>query len=240
MKPILFLRCLVVGCLFFVLSLNSSAQIKRIAILSFEDTLTVHRHVGLTLFANFTDTLNLNIAVTKYFEKRLFTYLSPNYKVSIIHLPDSITRITDGLYGAWGVHKLVKKWIGNSKDKYDLIIFVINYQIPREWNLLVPDRSSGIYSKLGKVGFYSTISFLSFYTSNLAKLEYYPTAGSMIVTPFENFELPKDKRSFTPEMITSIREGLINHFDYRIGDFLTSTFLVDIKTINRIKANTTH
>jgi hypothetical protein len=237
MKPVLFLRCMILSSLFIVTCMNSSAQIKRIAILSFEDTLTVHRHVGLTAFTNFTDTLNLDIAVTKYFEKRLFTYLSQNYEVSIIHLPDSITRVTGGLYGGWGVHKLVKRWIGNSKDKYDLIIFVINYQIPPEWHILVPGGSSGIYSKLGKVGFYSTISFLSFYTNNLAKLEYNPLAGSLIIAPFENFELPNDKRSFTPEMITSIREGLINHFDYRITDFLTSTFLVDIKTINRIKAN---
>jgi hypothetical protein len=63
------LRNLTFGLVLIFNIVYSSAQTSKVAIISLADTTVIHQHVGLTILANFTDTLNLNIAVKQHIEQ---------------------------------------------------------------------------------------------------------------------------------------------------------------------------
>lgn len=217
------LRIVALSLMLTICITYSTAQISKIAIISLEDTTIVHKHVGLTAFANYTDTLNLNIPVKQQLEQQVSKTLSQKYEVSIInHLPDSIT-YRQKIWG--GLSKNFKNWISTLKDQYDLVIIIDNLTIPRETNMIVPNNSSGLYSRGRNMGFYTSITFLAYRTANLEKLEYYNMGGKFI-TPFKDFKLPKDKQTFTPEMLDLVKAGFIKHLDTRVEHFLTKTYLI--------------
>jgi hypothetical protein len=91
MKRTTLLRNLTVGLVLFTSIAYSSAQTSKVAIISLADTTIVHQHVGTTIFANFTDTLHLDIAMKQCINGYLKKYLTAKYEVSIIEqLPDSV------------------------------------------------------------------------------------------------------------------------------------------------------
>jgi len=216
----------------------SSAQTSKVAIVSISDTTIVHQHVGVTLFANFTDTLHLDIAVKQHIDEYLKKYLSTKYEVSIIdHLPDSVFSTRKGISNDWTrLRKDVKKWLTSVKDQYDWVIFIDNRSIPREMNVLIPDNTSGIYTRGKYAAFYTTITFVLYRTSNLQETEYYYLGGKLIEQT-KNFKLPEDKKTFTPEMLFTIKNGLIKYLDSRVEYFLAKTYLVPQNQIDEIKAN---
>jgi hypothetical protein len=236
MKSSLFLRYLILSVVFFANTLCSVAQTK-IAIVSLADTTIVNQHVGLTIFGNFTDTLHLDLAVSRYLEQELQKYLSPTYTVSIVHLPDSVTKGKRELFGAWGIHKEIKEWLSDCRDQYDIVIFTYSTGFAPEMNIPVPKNTSGLYSRGRTKGFYTTIFFGAYRTKNLEDLEYY--AGSKLISPLKEFELPEDNRSLTPEMLDMVKTGLTKHFNSRIVQFLTKTFLVAQNNIDRINSDAT-
>lgn len=222
---------------FLFASVCSQAQTSRIAIVSLADTTIVNHHLGLTIFTNFTDTLHIDLSVSKYIEQQFKNYLSPYYTVSIVHLPDSVAKGKSELYGNWGINKLIKKWIGDCRNKYDLVIFTYSTGIPTETNIGVPKNTSGLYSKGRTEGFYSTIFFVAFRTNNLEKIEYYLPWGKFIL-PLKEFKLPDDNRSLTPEMLDMIKTGLANYLDYRVIHYLTKTYIVDQNKIDNVNSGT--
>ena len=227
-------RELTLGIMLIISITYSSAQISKIAIISLEDTTIVNKHVGFTILTNFTDTLNLNIAVKRHIEQQLIKNLSQKFEVSIInHLPDSII-YRQKTWG--GMTKNFKNWITNMKGQYDLVIIIDNLTIPREMNMMVPNNTSGLYSGSKYMGLYTTITFLAYRTANLEELEYYNLGGKLI-TQLKTFKLPEDKRTFTPEMFVLIKDGFIKHLDSRVEHFLTKTYLMTQSDIDQIKAN---
>lgn len=227
-------RELTLGIMLIISITYSSAQISKIAIISLEDTTIVNKHVGFTILTNFTDTLNLNIAVKRHIEQQLIKNLSQKFEVNIInHLPDSII-YRQKTWG--GMTKNFKNWITNMKGQYDLVIIIDNLTIPREMNMMVPNNTSGLYSGSKYMGFYTTITFLAYRTANLEELEYYNLGGKLI-TQLKTFKLPEDKRTFTPEMFVLIKDGFIKHLDSRVEHFLTKTYLMTQSDIDQIKAN---
>jgi len=226
---------LILSALLFVCVVHSSAQSTKIAIVSMEDTLLVNQHVGFTIFANFTDTLHLDLPIAMHVEQQLQKYLAPTYDISFIELPDSIIGNKKEIYGLWGMNKKIKKWISDSKDKYDYVIFTYNTSIPREMNVIVPDKTSGLYSGPIYSSYFTSISFLAFKTENMSDLKYYELGGKFM-TQNKEFKLPKDKKSFTPEMLELIKVGFMKHLDSRIEHFLTKTFLVPQNRIDEINA----
>jgi hypothetical protein len=215
---------------------NSSAQTSKVAIISLADTTIVHQHVGSTLFSNFTDTLHLDVAVTQHLKQQLSKYLSQKYDVSMVgQLPDSVLSPSEKIFSNWGgLKKEVKKWL---TDRYDFVIFIRNRTIPRETNMIMPDNTSGLYTRGRTIGFYTTITFLAYRTSNFQKLEYYDIGGKFLM-PVKNLKLPEDKRTFTPEMQVIIEDGFKKYLDSRVEYFLTKTYLVPQNQIDRINANT--
>jgi len=227
------LRQLTLGVMLLLGITYSSAQISKIAIISLEDTTIVNKHVGTIRFTNFTDTLNLHIAVKQHLEQQLIKDLSQKFQVSIInHLPDSII-YRQKTWG--GMTKNFKNWMTNMKDQYDLLIIIDNLTIPGEMNMMVPNNTSGLYSGSKYMGFYTTITFLAYRTANLEKLEYY-NLGGKVVTQLKTFTLPEDKRTFTPEMLVLIKDGFIKHLDSRVEHFLTKTYLMTQSDLDEIKA----
>lgn len=220
--------------IFFISSISVTAQTSKIAIVSLEDTTLINQHVGFTVFSNFTDTLQLHLPVRQYVEQRLFRYLSTNYEVSFLNLPDSVYTSRKSIYSAWsGLSKEVKRWMTNLKDQYNLIIFVNNIDIPREMNFIAPPKTSGVYSRGRVFGCFTSISFFAYRTSNLNELEYY-NLGGKIVSELKDVSIPEDKRSFTPEALELIKAGLLKHLDSRIVHFLSKTFLVSQQDMDNI------
>lgn len=215
----------------------ASAQNSKIAIISLEDTTLVNQHVGLTMFGNFTDTLHLNIAVSQHIEQQLLKYLSQNYDVSIIkRLPDSVYYPKKSIFGTvGGLSKAVKGWLSSVKNDYNFVIFLGNTSIPREWNILVPENTSGLYTRGSHSGFYTTITFFAYRTADLQRIEYF-LPPSKIITPLKKFEFPADNKSFTAEMLVTIKDGFINHIDSVVEYFLTKTYLVPQNQLDEIKA----
>ena len=82
MKPLHLLLglLLILSCLTF----NLQAQTSRIAIVSVADTTIIHQHVGFTVFTNFIDTMSINFSIIGHLEKKLLTYLTPGYTVTVV------------------------------------------------------------------------------------------------------------------------------------------------------------
>lgn len=215
----------------------SSAQRRKIAIFSQIDTTVVHQHQGLTIFTNFTDTLYLNFPIKQYVEEQLKKYLSHKYDVTIIkELPDSLSP-SEGLYAKLGgFRKEVKEWLTVLKNQYDIIIFTDNISVSFETNTIIPDHTNGLFSRGGYLGYYTTIAFTPYRTSNFQRIEYYYFGGKFM-TQVKDFKLPKDKRNFTPEILQIIKDGFIKHLDSRIEYFLASAYLVPKDQIEGIKNN---
>ncbi len=234
MKPINLFRYLIFTALSVSISVTSTAQISRIAIVSLADTTIVNHHVGMMEAT--TDVLHLDFSVNAFIELQLKKYLSLMYNVSVVRLPDSIMHENKELYGAWSMNKAIKKWIVDSKNQYDLVIFTFSGGFPYEQNILVPKQTSGLYSRGRTAGFYTTIFFAAYRTNNMEPLNYFGLGGKLI-SPLTEFKLPDDKRSLTPEMLAMIKIGFTRHMDSRIKHFLTKTFLVDQDRIDSINAN---
>jgi hypothetical protein len=237
MKSALFIRYLIPSIVFLASTFHSLAQTKNIAIVSLADTTIVNQHIGVTIFGNFTDTLHLDLSVTNYLEQQLQKYLSTTYTVNIVHLPDSVTKGKQELKGSWGMHKEIKQWLSDSQNQYDIVIFTFGGLIPRETLIIVPDKTSGFYSRGRNKGLYTTIYFAAYRTKNQAELEYY--MGCKLISPLKDFKLPDDNRSLTPGMLEMIQTGLIKLFETRIIDFLTKTYLVPQKTIDSMYSGET-
>jgi hypothetical protein len=235
MKSTLFLRFLLSCIVFFAGMYSSLAQIKNIAIVSLADTTIVNQHIGLTIFNNFTDTLHLNLALSSHLEQELKKYLSQTYTATIVTLPDSVSKGKREFVNFWGIHKEIKQWISDCRNQYDIVIFTYNSGIPLETNILVPDNTSGVYSRGRNKGFYTTIYYAAYRTKNLAALEFY--IGGKLISPLEDFKFPEDNRSFTPEMLDKIKAGLIKHIDNKLVQFLTKSYLVPQSVIDGINSD---
>jgi len=231
MKP----TYLLIGLLFILSSLtfNIQAQTSRIAIVSAADTTFLHRHAGLTVFTNFTDTLPVNFSIIGYLEKELVNYLSPGYSVAVVQLPDSVLKAKNGYFSS-ARSKKIKQWIKNSKDLYDFVIVIDNMELNEVYKY-IPKNSSGLLSRPSFLSYYSTITFFAYRTSNLKALEYY-NEGGQFLNPIKNFKLPEDKKNFTPEMMNLICEGFKSYLDRRVEYFLAKSYIVPQDKIDMIKA----
>jgi hypothetical protein len=238
MKLTILLHGISVGLALFTGIAYSSAQTSKVAIVSLADTTVVHQHVGMTIFANFTDTLHLDIAVKQCINGYLKKYLSNKYEVNIIdQLPDSVFSAGKGIFGDWTrLRKEVRKWLTGIKDQYDFVIFIDNISVPREMNLLIPDNTSGIYTRGKRAAFYTTITLVLYRTSDLQELEYYYLGGKFI-KQIENFKIPEDKKTFTPEISLFLKDGMIKYLESRVEYFLSKTYLIPQNQIDEIKTN---
>ncbi len=235
MRKSLLLRIILLSLILGFKMYYSPAQISRIAILSESDTTFVHDHVGLTIFQNFTDTLNPGIAIEQQIVHGLKKYLSINYKVDIMkHLPDSVLSPEKSVFSILGLRKEVKNWMTDNKDKYDFLIIITNTEIPHETNLLITKNTSGIYSRNKHVMLYTTLSFIVYRTSNLQQIEYYHLGGQIARLP-KNFRLPEDKKTFIPEQMAVVKDNFIKLLDSNVEYFLAKTYLVPQDKIDKIK-----
>jgi len=230
MKPLHLLLglLLILSCLTF----NLHAQTSRIAIVSVADTTIIHQHVGFTAFTNFTDTISVNFSVINHLKYKLLTYLTPVYTVTVVQLPDSVLKAKNGFFSS-AKSKKIKQWIKNSKDLYDVVIVIDNMGLSENYRPM-RDNTSGFFSRISYISYYSTISYFGYRTSNLKPLEYYNQGGEFM-KPVRNFKLPEDKRSFTPEMKTFLFEGFKNYLDSRVEYFLTKSYMVSQDKIDAIK-----
>ncbi len=208
----------------FIISFSAivQSQTKKIALLSMEDTTIVHQHLGTTAFTNFTDTLHLDIPLANYVQNKLVGWMSTNYDVTIVKVPDSIRKHAISF---WGRSKEFKRWYDGMRVGYDFIVVVSNTTIPTEMNLRIPENSSGFYSRGPLHGPYTTIDF-NIYRAETNKLMEYYNLGGNLVTQLKDFKMPENKRSFTPEMLTEIKKELLKHMDTRIKYFLNHTYIV--------------
>jgi len=179
MKSAFIRICLFLGITCFVFSVDCQAQGTRIAIVSVADTTCVHRHVGLTIFTNFCDTIQMNFPLLQQMEGKLMAYLNTNYTASVVQLPDSVLKVKNTFFRQSRTKK-IEQWIKNSKDQYDLVIVMDNMELS-ENDRLVPKSTSGIFSRTYFASYYTTISFFAYRTSNLKQLEYYHQGGNFIL-----------------------------------------------------------
>ena len=233
MKPIHLLSGLLLSLTCLACSLQ--AQTSRIAIVSVADTTIIHQHVGFTAFTNFIDTMSINFSIIGHLEKKLLTYLTPGYTVTVVQLPDSVLKAKNGLFSS-AKSKKIKQWIKNSKDLYDVVIVIDNMGLSENYRPM-RDNTSGFFSRTSYISYYSTISYFGYRTSNLKPLEYYNQGGEFM-KPVRNFKLPEDKRSFTPEMKTFLFEGFRNYLDSRVEYFLTKSYMVSQDKIDAVKTET--
>ncbi|MDP4239436.1 MAG: hypothetical protein Q8904_08210 [Bacteroidota bacterium] len=233
MKPTHLLTCISLCLSTFVCTINTRAQTTKIAIVSVADTTCVYQHVGLTAFTNFTDTLHVNFGLIQHLEERLQAYLNTEFTVTVVRLPDSVTRVKNTFFSQARTKK-IKQWIKNSRDLYDLVIVIDNMGLS-ENDRPIRENTSGLFGRMSYLSYYSTISFFGYRTSNLKPLEYYNQGGGF-VRPIKNFKLPDDKRSFTPEMRTFLYDGFKNYLDSRVEYFLTKTYLMPQDRIDKIKS----
>jgi hypothetical protein len=217
----------------FICTLNSKAQTTKIAIVSVADTTFIHRHIGFTAFTNYVDTLPINFSIINHIEGKLISYLKPGFSVSVVQLPDSVSKVKNKFFISAKTKK-VKEWIYNNKDLYDIVIVIDNAGLS-ENNQLIPKNTSGIFSNHSYASYYSTISFFAYRTSNLKLLEYYNLGGEFI-QPIRNFKLPKERKGFTPEIINFVYDGFKNYLDSRVEYFLAKTYLLPQDKIDMIKA----
>ena len=98
MKPIHVVTGLLFCFIFFVSSPDCNSQTRKIAIVSVADTTLIHQHLGFTAFTNFIDTIHINFSIINRMEKKLQTYLSPGFSVSVVQLPDSVLKVKNGFF----------------------------------------------------------------------------------------------------------------------------------------------
>jgi hypothetical protein len=232
MKPTHLVKGLFICFIFYIWTPYCNAQTTKIAIVSVADTTVLHRHAGLTVFSNFSDTLHLNFSIIRQLENKLQTYLTSAYSVAVVQLPDSVLKVKDGFFSS-ARNKKIKQWIKNSKDQYNVVIVIDNKELP-DILRFIPNNSSGLLSRPGILSYYTTITFNAYRTSNLNLLEYYEQGGEFLKS-VKNFKLPEDKRSFTPEMLNLINEGFKSYLDSRVEHFLTKSYLVPQSKIEEIK-----
>ena len=151
----------------------------------------------------------------------------------VVQLPDSVTKVKNGFFSQARTKK-IKQWIKNSKDLYDFVIVIDNMGLSENVRPM-RDNTSGVLGRMNSIAYYSTISFFGYRTSNLKPLEYYNQGGDFI-KPIKNFKMPEDKRSFTPEMLTFLYDGLKNYLDSRVEYFLAKSYLVPQDKIDAKKA----
>jgi len=212
--------CIII--LIFSFSAIVQSQTNKIALLSMEDIIIVHQHLGTTAFTNFTDTLHLDIPLATYVQNKLVGWMSAKYDVTIVEVPDSIRK---NAITFWGRSKAFNRWYDDMKSAYDYIVIVSNISIPTEMNYRIPNNTSGFYSRGSLHGPYTTINFDVYRAATNKRMEYFNLGGN-IVTQLKEFKMPDDKRSFTPEMLTEIKTELLKHMDIRIKYFLNHTYLV--------------
>ncbi|MDD2798071.1 MAG: hypothetical protein PHV20_05715 [Bacteroidales bacterium] len=204
-----------------MLSVNTNSQNRKIAIISLEDTTIVRCHVGLTIFSNFTDTLDIKAPIGSFIENSLTKYLSPKYDVEIVKAPSNIRNNATTFFGR---SKEYKGWIKEIESKYDMIILVENIDIPLEMNIKIPYKTSGFYTRMSRKYIYTTITFNAYKTNPKKELEYYNMGGEFL-TEIKDFDLPEDKRTFSESGLAYIKEALLVHIDNRIIHFLHKSFL---------------
>ena len=231
MKPTHLFKGLFI-CFIFYVCTPCSALTTKIAIVSVADTTVLHRHAGLTVFSNFSDTLHLNFSIIHHLENKLQTYLTSSYFVTVVQLPDSVLKAKNGFFSS-ARNKKVKQWIKNIKDQYNVAIVIDNMELP-EILKFIPNNTSGLLSRPGILSYYTTLTFNAYRTSNLNLLEYYQQGGEFL-KPDKRFKLPEDKHSFTPEMMNLINEGFKSYLDSRVEHFLTKSYLVPQSKIDEIK-----
>jgi hypothetical protein len=214
-KKILLL-CLTLICL------TLHAQTQKVIILSLEDTTIVHRHVGLTAFTNFKDTILRDIPLSKIIEEKLTGYLRTKFELHIIKVPDEIKNKVNGI---WGYSKEFKAWIKEAQKGYDLLIVIDNNGASNEMtNSIMPPNTSGFTSRGNSHGVFTTISFHSTRISDNKKFEYYD--GDNMFMNLKDFKMPEDKRTFDLQMKETIKSEFIKHIDNRIKYFLVKTYLL--------------
>jgi len=167
MKPTLLLCRILLSITCFVFSFNCQAQITKIAIVSVADTTCIHRHVGLTAFTNFIDTIPMSFPIIHHMEGKLMTYLSQKYSVSVVQLPDSVLKVKDTFFSSARTKK-IKQWIKNSYELYDLVIVIDNMELSENYRL-IPKYTSGIYSKPSVISIFHEQSIAFIFAFKKAK-----------------------------------------------------------------------
>ena len=241
MKKINTLICAFVLLGFFcIATTNSFAQKTKIAVVNIMDTTLLHIHLGTTIFSNKADTFNCQFNCKKYVEQQILYFLSSNYTVSEISIPDSVLSKKRSLYDFFGLKKSVKSWVMSLKDKYDIVIYIessknITTGYPSEKPLI----SSGLFSQGNVIkswaSAFSTISFTAFKTPDASVIEcagYYVDRFKKI----KEYKFSQDKISIDPEMIPVVRAELIARLDKEIERFLTISSILPRETFNRVKS----
>lgn len=224
MKSKYLIICFLFSFICMLSCLGIKAQTNKIGIVFDADTTLICQHVGLTIFSNSTNKLPLNVNMQEALVQNLKAYLDTKYVVDIIELPDSLKNKDLGLFDS-GIGKKLSKWAKTKDKNFDIIVFIRNQDIPREWNVIVPQNTNGVYSRQRNTYLYTTITFYAYRTSNAKLLEYYNQGGESL-HKLKNFKLPKDKKTFNPEDLSFLEEEYKRYLDQRIKYFLTKTYLI--------------
>ena len=231
---------LVFVSLLCVTTTNSFAQMKKIAVVNIMDTTLLHIHLGTTIFSNKIDTFSCQFNCKNYVEQQLLYFMSKNYTVNEISIPDSVLSKKRSIYDFFGVKKSVKSWVMSLKGKYDIVIYVessknITTGYPSEKPLI----SSGLFSQGNVIkswaSAFSTISLTAFKTPDASVIEcagYYVDRFKKI----KEYKFSQDKISIDPEMMPVVRAELIARLDKEIERFLTISSLLPRETFNNLKS----
>lgn len=211
--------------LFVLLSFTTvQAQKSKIGIVFDADTTLVTQHIGFTIFSNSTDSSLIKLHLKEHIIQKLKSHLEVKYIVDIIPLPDSLRNIQIGLLES-GIGKKLSRWGNTKKEEYDIIIFIRNQVFPSEWNILVPQNTSGIYSRRKDVYLYTTITFYAYRTEKNKLLDYYNLGGDYLHR-LKGFKLPKEQKDIDSETLNYLKEEYENYLDQRIEHFLSKSFLI--------------
>lgn len=209
----------------FLSCLEVKSQINKVGIVFDADTTLICQYIGLTIFSNSTNELPLDVNMKDFIVQNLKSYLETEYAVDVIELPDSLRNKGIGMFDS-DVGRKTRKWAKTKNKDYNIIVFIRNQEIPRVWNVIVPQNTNGLYSRKKSRGFlYTTITFHACRTSNAELLEYYNLGGGLLYK-LKNFEWPKDKKTFTPETLTFLGEEYKKYLDQRLKHFLSKTYLI--------------
>lgn len=212
-------------CLFVLLSFpTAQAQKSKIGIVFDADTTLVNQYIGLTIFSNSTDSSLIDIHLKEYIIHKLKSHLEVKYDVDLISLPDSLKNTQIGLLES-GIGRKLSRWGNTKKEEYDIIIFIRNQIFPYEWNILVPQNTSGIYTKRKSVYLYTTITFYAYRTEKNKLLDYYNLGGDYL-HHLKGFKLPREQEEIDSEMLNYLEEEYEKYLDQRIEHFLSKSFLI--------------
>lgn len=210
---------------------NARTQTNKIGIVFNADTTLISEYVGLTIFANKTTSLPLNIDIEELIKQKLKSYLDTKYAAEFIDLPDSLKSLNVGFFDS-NIGKKLRKWTKTKQEDYDLIIFVCNQQMSTgglNLETLITPNTNGIFTKAKNTFLYTTITFYAFRTSNAQQLEYYNLGGKLLYK-LKKFKLPKDKKTFDLATLYFLEEEYKDYLDQRIKHFLVKSYLMpDIK-----------